>query len=44
MDYVDGSDAARLLDNRYPTGMPLEQVVSIVDFTGVIETKPVRNA
>ncbi|WP_141681265.1 serine/threonine-protein kinase, partial [Mycobacterium malmoense] len=30
MDYVDGLDAARLLSDRYPTGMPVEEVVRIV--------------
>jgi len=30
MDYVDGLDAARLLTDRYPTGMPVEDVVRIV--------------
>jgi serine/threonine protein kinase, bacterial len=30
MDYVDGLDAARLLSNRYPTGMALDQVMRIV--------------
>lgn len=33
MDYVDGLDAARLLADRYPAGMPVEQVARIV--TGV---------
>jgi serine/threonine protein kinase len=30
MDFVDGQDAARLLADRYPAGMPVEQVVHIV--------------
>jgi len=30
MDFVDGQDAARLLADRYPAGMPVEQVVRIV--------------
>jgi serine/threonine-protein kinase len=30
MDYVDGSDAARVLDDRYHAGMPVEQVLRIV--------------
>jgi serine/threonine protein kinase, bacterial len=30
MDYVDGSDAARLLASRFPAGMPTDQVVRIV--------------
>ncbi|WP_082984254.1 serine/threonine-protein kinase [Mycobacterium sp. 1465703.0] len=30
MDYVDGLDGAQLLANRYPDGMPVEQVVRIV--------------
>ena len=29
MDFVDGLDAARLLAERYPAGMPLDQVVRI---------------
>ncbi|WP_123027228.1 serine/threonine-protein kinase [Mycolicibacterium stellerae] len=35
MDYVDGTDAAELLRNRYPKGMPKEDVLNIV--TGVAE-------
>lgn len=31
MDYVEGTDAARLLHDRYPSGMPLNEVVEIVD-------------
>lgn len=30
MDFVDGLDAARLLADRYPTGMPVDEVVRIV--------------
>ena len=30
MDFVDGVDAARLLADRYPGGMPIEDVVRIV--------------
>jgi Protein kinase domain len=30
MDFVDGLDAARLLADRYPAGMPVEEVVRIV--------------
>ncbi len=30
MDYVEGTDAARLLRERYPSGMPLPEVVEIV--------------
>lgn len=30
MDYVDGLDAGRLLANRYPVGMPVEEVCRIV--------------
>jgi serine/threonine protein kinase len=30
MDLVDGLDAARLLANRYPAGMPVEEVARIV--------------
>ncbi|MFZ0833661.1 MAG: serine/threonine-protein kinase, partial [Mycobacterium sp.] len=30
MDYVDGIDAGRLLQDRYPTGMPLPAVLEIV--------------
>ena len=30
MDFVDGQDAARLLADRYPAGMALDQVVRIV--------------
>ena len=33
MDFVDGLDAARLLADRYPAGMPIEEVARIV--TGV---------
>jgi serine/threonine-protein kinase len=30
MDYVDGLDAAQLLADRYPAGMPVEEVMRIV--------------
>src|SRR4051794_17690852 len=30
MDYVEGTDAARLLAERYPVGMPQSEVVEIV--------------
>ncbi|KQH76827.1 serine/threonine protein kinase [Mycobacterium gordonae] len=30
MDYVEGTDAAQLLRDRYPSGMPLPEVVDIV--------------
>ncbi len=30
MRYVDGTDAGRLLQDRYPTGMPLSTVIEIV--------------
>lgn len=30
MDFVDGLDAARFLTDRYPSGMPIEEVVRIV--------------
>ena len=30
MDYVDGLDAARLMVDRYPAGMPVDEVVRIV--------------
>lgn len=30
MDYVEGTDAARLLRDRYPSGMPLPEVLEIV--------------
>jgi hypothetical protein len=29
MDYVDGSDSGRLLRERYPAGMPADEVVEI---------------
>ncbi len=35
MDYVDGTDAAELLRDRYPNGMPKEDVLNII--TGVAE-------
>jgi serine/threonine protein kinase, bacterial len=35
MDYVDGTDAAELLRDRYPKGMPQEEVLDII--TGVAE-------
>jgi serine/threonine protein kinase len=30
MDFVDGQDAARLLASRYPAGMPVDMVLSII--------------
>ncbi len=30
MDYVDGTDAAELLRDRYPNGMPKEEVLNII--------------
>jgi serine/threonine-protein kinase len=30
MDFVDGLDAARLLADRYPDGMPVEDVTRII--------------
>ena len=30
MDYVEGTDAGRLLAERYPDGMPPDEVVRIV--------------
>ncbi|MCC9182012.1 LpqN/LpqT family lipoprotein [Mycolicibacterium mageritense] len=30
MDYVDGTDAARLLHDQYPSGMPAEDVIEII--------------
>jgi serine/threonine-protein kinase len=35
MDYVDGTDAAEMLRDRYPKGMPKEDVLNII--TGVAE-------
>ncbi|RDH76500.1 serine/threonine protein kinase [Mycolicibacterium moriokaense] len=34
MDYVDGTDAAELLRDRYPDGMPKEEVLNIVTSVG----------
>src|SRR6201993_1829370 len=34
MDFVDGVDGARLLADRYPAGMPTDQVVRIVVAVG----------
>src|SRR6195952_1759017 len=31
MDYVDGTDAGRLLAERYPSGMPAAEVADVVD-------------
>jgi serine/threonine protein kinase len=33
MDYIDGTDAAQLLEQRYPAGMPAQHVAAII--TGV---------
>jgi serine/threonine-protein kinase len=30
MDYVDGTDVAELLQDKYPTGMPADEVVEII--------------
>jgi serine/threonine-protein kinase len=30
MDYVDGTDAAQLVKNRYPAGMPIQDVCAVV--------------
>jgi serine/threonine-protein kinase len=30
MDFVDGQDSASVLTNRYPAGMPVDQVVIII--------------
>ena len=30
MDFVDGTDAASLLRERYPVGMPADQVVTVI--------------
>ncbi|WP_142254066.1 serine/threonine-protein kinase, partial [Mycobacterium sp. NS-7484] len=34
MDYVDGHDAARLLHDQYPSGMPAELVIEVVTAVG----------
>jgi serine/threonine protein kinase len=34
MDFVDGVDASRLLESRYPAGMPVDEVVRIVSAVG----------
>lgn len=34
MDYVEGTDAARLLHDQYPSGMPLAEVVEIICAVG----------
>jgi hypothetical protein len=34
MDYADGMDAGRLVTQRYPAGMPVDQVTEIV-FAGL---------
>jgi serine/threonine protein kinase, bacterial len=34
MDFVDGHDAARLLHDQYPSGMPAEDVVEIIAAVG----------
>ena len=31
MDYIDGADAAHMLDQKYPAGMPIDLVLPIVD-------------
>ena len=30
MDYIDGTDAAQLLRERYPAGMPVEFAIPII--------------
>ncbi|EUA39028.1 tyrosine kinase family protein [Mycobacterium avium subsp. avium 2285 (R)] len=30
MDFVDGTDAATLLQDRYPSGMPADEVATII--------------
>ena len=30
MDYIEGTDAASLLQRRYPNGMPPDKVVTII--------------
>ncbi|EPQ48001.1 Serine/threonine protein kinase [Mycobacterium sp. 012931] len=35
MDYVEGTDAARLLNTQYPTGMPYAEVVEIIAAAGL---------
>src|SRR6478735_11473550 len=30
MDYIDGTDAAQLIQQRYPAGMPVELVIPII--------------
>ena len=31
MDYIDGTDAAHLVRERYPTGMPLNEALAVAD-------------
>lgn len=31
MDYVDGPDAAKLLRQRYPAGMPVDELITIIE-------------
>ena len=31
MDYIDGADAAHMLDQKYPAGMPIDLILPIVD-------------
>ena len=38
MDFVDGQDAARLLASRYPAGMPVDMVLSIITLWQVRST------
>ena len=40
MDFVDGLDAARLLADRYPAGMPVDEVVRIVTAVAAHSTMP----
>lgn len=31
MDYINGADAAHILDQKYPAGMPIDLILPIVD-------------
>jgi hypothetical protein len=31
MDYIDGTDAAQLMRDRYPAGMPAAEVIAVID-------------
>jgi serine/threonine protein kinase, bacterial len=30
MDYIEGTDAAQLLERRYPAGLPVDDVATVV--------------